>query len=196
MKFSRIRSILRKQPRLVTFGGGSGMRVLLQGLKKYTENITAVVAMSDNGGSSGRLRREMGMLPPGDVRNCILALSDSQPLLASLFDYRFDESDLKGHNFGNLFLTALTKITGSFEEAVDVLTKILNVRGHVIPVTTNKVSLVAEHPDGTKSTGEVEVARTGKSVTHLYLKPDPGHISDKIIESIAVSLKIILIYKV
>jgi uncharacterized cofD-like protein len=127
---------------IVTIGGGTGQFTLLSGLKKYPVNLTAVVSMADDGGSTGVLRDELGVLPPGDVRQCLTALSESDHLLRELFNYRFDRGGVAGHNFGNLFLSALEKITGSFEEAVRVASLVLAIRGQVIPVTTKKVSLV------------------------------------------------------
>lgn len=127
---------------IVTLGGGTGQFTLLTGLKKYPVNLTAIVSMSDDGGSTGILRDELGVLPPGDVRQCLTALSESDLLLRDLFNYRFDQGGMNGHNFGNLFLSALEKITGSFEEAVRVASLVLAIRGQVIPVTTKKVSLV------------------------------------------------------
>ena len=127
---------------IVTIGGGTGQFTLLSGLKKYPVRLTAIVSMSDNGGSTGILRDELGVLPPGDVRQCLTALSESDLMLRSLFNYRFDQGAMSGHNFGNLFLSALEKVTGSFEEAVRVASSVLAIRGEVIPVTTKKVSLV------------------------------------------------------
>ena len=158
-------------PRVVAFGGGTGMSCLLSGLKYFTPHITAVVAMTDNGGSSGRLRKEFDMVPPGDIRSCLLALAEGDPLLANLLRYRFEESVLEGHNFGNLFLTALTRVTGSFDRAVRELNKMLRVRGKVLPATSQKISLIAQHPDGSKSTGEVQVSSAGKPISGVEIRP-------------------------
>jgi uncharacterized cofD-like protein len=127
---------------VITIGGGTGQFSLLSGLKKYPVNLKAIVAMSDNGGSTGVLRDELGVLPPGDVRQCLVALSDSDQVTRELFGYRYDEGGFKGHSFGNLFLSTLEKMTGSFEKAVDVAGKVLAIRGEVIPVTTESVTLV------------------------------------------------------
>ncbi len=127
---------------IVTIGGGTGQFTLLSGLKKYPVSLAAIVSMVDNGGSTGTLRDELGVLPPGDIRQCLVALSESEVIMRDLFNYRFDQGSLNGHNFGNIFLSALEKITGSFEEAVRVAGLVLAVRGQVIPVTTRSVDLV------------------------------------------------------
>jgi uncharacterized cofD-like protein len=135
----------QRGPKVVAIGGGHGLNTLLRGLKEHTDNITAIVTVADDGGSSGRLRRELGMLPPGDFRNCLAALSDAEGLVSQLFQYRFGEdSDLDGHSFGNLYLTAMTAITGSFEGALEESSRVLAVRGRVIPSTLAQVTLAAE----------------------------------------------------
>jgi hypothetical protein len=133
-------------PRIVVIGGGHGLSTLLRGLKEYTYNLTAIVTVADDGGSSGRLRRTMGILPPGDIRNCLAALSDDEALLGQLFQYRFPdgESGLEGHSFGNLFISALAEIAGSFEEAVAESGRVLGVHGRVLPATLRDVKLVAD----------------------------------------------------
>ena len=132
-------------PRVVAIGGGHGFSTLLRGLKAHTRNLTAIVTVADDGGSSGRLRESFGILPPGDIRNCLAALSNDEALLTQLFQYRFSGSpDLQGHSFGNLFITALTDITGSFEEAVAELGRALSVSGRVLPSTLHDVRLVAD----------------------------------------------------
>ena len=160
-----------RQLSVVAFGGGTGMSCLLTGLRTFVDSITAIVAVTDNGGSSGRLRKEFDMVPPGDIRNCLVALSDGEPILTQLLDYRFEESDLEGHSFGNLLITALTRVTGSFDRAVRELNRLLQVRGRVLPVTGKKVSLIATHPDGTKSTGEVEISASGLAIEKLEMRP-------------------------
>jgi uncharacterized cofD-like protein len=127
---------------VVTIGGGTGQFTLLSGLKKYPVRLTAIVSMADDGGSTGVLRDELGVLPPGDIRQCLVALSESDVIMRELFNYRYEQGGLKGHNFGNIFLSTLEKITGSFEEAVRVAGMVLATRGEVIPVTTRSVSLV------------------------------------------------------
>ncbi len=135
----------QRGPKVVAIGGGHGLNTLLRGLKEHTDNITAIVTVADDGGSSGRLRRELGMLPPGDFRNCLAALSDAEGLVTQLFQYRFAENgDLDGHSFGNLYLTAMTAITGSFEGALEESSRVLAVRGRVMPSTLAQVTLAAE----------------------------------------------------
>ena len=156
---------------VVAFGGGTGMSCLLAGLRRWVDSVTAIVAVTDNGGSSGRLRKEFDMVPPGDIRNCLVALSDGEPILTKLLNYRFEESDLKGHSFGNLLITALTRVTGSFDSAVRELNRLLRVKGQVLPVTEKKVSLIARHPGGTKSTGEVEISASQLAIEQLEMRP-------------------------
>ena len=127
--------------KVVVIGGGTGNFTVLSGLKKYNLDLAAIVSMADDGGSTGVLRDELGVLPPGDVRQCLVALSDSSRLMRSLMNYRFENGQLKGHSFGNLFLSALEKVTGSFEQAVEEVGKILSIKGKVIPITQNKVRL-------------------------------------------------------
>ena len=160
------------------------MSVLLRGLKRFTDRITAVVTVGDDGGSSGRLRTELDVLPPGDIRNCIIALADTEPLMEELLQYRFEESELAGHSFGNLLLVALTKITGDFKRAVQEANRILRVRGRVLPATLKKVSIVAHHADGTKTTGEVRVGRTPKPVVSIELQPKPVPATEEVFEAI------------
>jgi len=132
---------------VVTIGGGTGQFTLLSGLKKFPVNLTAIVSMADDGGSTGVLRDELGVLPPGDIRQCLVALSESESIMRDLFNYRYEQGGLKGHNFGNIFLSTLEKLTGSFEEAVRVAGMVLAIRGSVIPVTTGNVSLVCGRGD-------------------------------------------------
>lgn len=165
------RRLLKSGPRVVVIGGGTGLSVLLRGLKHYTSNITAVVTVSDDGGSSGRLRGDMGILPPGDIRNCVLALADTEPLLEKLFQYRFSGGELEGHSFGNLLIAAMTSITGDFQLAIKEFSKVLAVRGRVMPVTTSDVTLVAELEDGSVVAGESSVGRCGCEIRSLRLEP-------------------------
>jgi uncharacterized cofD-like protein len=143
-----------KKPHVVTIGGGTGQHTILRGLKELPVAISAIVSMADDGGSTGVLRDEMGVLPPGDVRNCMTALSDEALLVRSLFNYRFTDGPVKGHAFGNLFLTALEKITGSFDKAVIEASKMLSVVGNVIPVTEGDMRLMIELNDGHVFEGE------------------------------------------
>jgi uncharacterized cofD-like protein len=170
--------------RAVAFGGGTGMSALLAGLRDYTPNITAVVTVTDNGGSSGRLRNDFNMAAPGDIRNCLMALADVDPIIAEVFQYRFREAEFKDHCFGNLFITVLTRVVGNFEESIRVLNRFLHVRGRVIPATSSKVSLVAHHPDGSKSTGEVQITRSKKLIERIELRPSPVPLSHEIREAI------------
>ncbi len=176
---------LEKGPKIVAIGGGTGLSTLLHGLKQYTTNITAIVTVADDGGSSGRLRQEFDMLPPGDIRNCLVALADTEPLMQRLFQYRFaEDSALKGHNFGNLFITAMTKITGDFEQAVQASSKVLAIRGRVVPATNNKVRLVAEHHDGSVTLGETKISSSDVPIRRVYLEPSGCQPSAEAMEAI------------
>src|SRR5579883_946505 len=155
--------------RVVSIGGGTGLSSLLAGLKKYANpeyeelriDITAIVTVTDDGGSSGRLRRDFDVLPPGDIRNCMVALSEDEGLLSRLFQYRFQAGyGLKGHSFGNLFLTALTNITGDFPDAVKKSSEVLKIAGRIYPATAANVSLVAELEDGRLVKGETRISRS------------------------------------
>jgi uncharacterized cofD-like protein len=167
---------------LVAIGGGTGLSTLLSGLKKYVGDpardvsigrLSAIVAVSDDGGSSGRLRDEFQMPPPGDVRNCMVALSEDSHLLSQLFKYRFSgDGDLAGHNFGNLFLAALSEVTGDFAEAVRLSSEILASKGHIYPVTVSNVRIAARLTDGTIVSGETNISKTGGAIERLYLEPD------------------------
>ncbi|PIN87018.1 hypothetical protein COV19_01720 [Candidatus Woesearchaeota archaeon CG10_big_fil_rev_8_21_14_0_10_44_13] len=167
---------LENAPKVVVIGGGTGLNSILRGLKDYTNNITAVVSVSDEGGSSRRLRYEYGVLPPGDIRNCIVALSDSGPLMAKLLEYRFREgTSLTGHSFGNLMITALTKVTGSFEKAVLEAGRIFAIRGQVLPVTLDHTTLCAELENGKVIEQEPNVeehkTKYKSEIRRLFLKP-------------------------
>lgn len=164
--------ILERGPRIVAIGGGHGLSTLLHGLKEYTSNITAIVTVADDGGSSGRLREEFNVLPPGDIRNCLVALADEERLMGKLFQFRFSEGkSLKGHNFGNLFITAMSRVTGDFEKAVKESCKILAIRGNVIPATTDRVVLMAEHKDGSRTEGESKIPETPSPISSMYIRP-------------------------
>jgi uncharacterized cofD-like protein len=159
-------------PRIVCIGGGTGMPTVLRGLKHYSANITAIVTVGDDGGSSGRLRREHGILPPGDFRNNIVALAQVEPLMARLFQYRFGEgSALGGHSFGNLFVLAMTGITGSFEHALRETTRVLAVQGVILPSTLEDVEICAEFEDGTQVCGESRLPEIGKPISRIHLNP-------------------------
>jgi uncharacterized cofD-like protein len=160
-------------PRIVCIGGGTGMPAVLRGLKHHSANITAIVTVGDNGGSSGRLRREHGILPPGDFRNNIVALAEVEPLMARLFQYRFGEgSPLGGHSFGNLFVLAMTGVTGSFEHALRETSRVLAVQGMILPSTLQDVQICAQFSDGSEVCGESEIPEVGKPIEHVHLLPD------------------------
>lgn len=144
--------------KVVVIGGGTGLSVMLRGLKKYTHNITAIVTVADDGGGSGVLRQDLGMLPPGDIRNCILALAETEPLIGELLHYRFSEGSLKGQSFGNLFLAAMNGISSNFEEAVRKMSDVLKVTGKVLPVTLNNVDLAATLENGVTVIGESKIS--------------------------------------
>lgn len=186
------RRLLKSGPRVVAIGGGSGLSVLLRGLKHYTSNITAVVTVSDDGGSSGRLRGEMGILPPGDIRNCVLALADTESLLESLFQFRFKNGELDGHSFGNLLIAAMTSITGDFQLAIKEFSRVLAVRGRVLPVTTADVRLRAELEDGTVVEGETNVSLCGGRVRTLSLIPNDAEALPEVLRAIAEADAIVL----
>ncbi len=188
-------------PRVVALGGGTGMSALLEGLKEYTSQVTAVVSVADDGGSSGRLRREFDMLPPGDIRKCLVALSDESPLLGELMQYRFSDADaagpagnveLAGHSFGNLFLTALWRLTGDFGEAVRQAGRILSIRGRVIPSTLDRISLVATYRDGSAMTGQRQISESAKRIDRIQLRPKPGPASRDILEAVEQANLIVL----
>jgi uncharacterized cofD-like protein len=160
--------------RIVAIGGGTGLSALLSGLKHFTPDvdITAIVTVTDDGGSSGRLRREFDVLPPGDIRNCMVALSEDEALLSKLFQYRFQGGrGLKGHSFGNLFLTALTHITGEFTEAVRQSSKALAIMGRIYPSTSSNVGLQAELVDGSIVRGETRISRSRRRIHRIQLTP-------------------------
>lgn len=165
--------LLNKGPKIVAIGGGTGLSTLLRGLKAYSANITAIVTVADDGGSSGRLRRDTGMLPPGDIRNCLAALADREKLLTELFQYRFRTGEgLSGHSFGNLFLSALNDITGDFEAAVDASSKVLAIRGRVLPATNADVRLWAELEDGRRVEGESNIPEANGKIHTLGCTPE------------------------
>ena len=163
---------LRNGYKIVAIGGGTGLSTLLRGLKRRTENLTAVVTVSDDGGSSGRLQKELGVLPPGDVRNCLVALSDDEAMVTDLFKYRFNEgTGLAGHSFGNLFLAAMTGITGNFDRAIQESSRVLNIKGRVLPATLGVVRLCARLDDGTVIEGETNISRTHGRIKRVFFEP-------------------------
>jgi uncharacterized cofD-like protein len=166
----------RQGPKVVVIGGGTGLSVLLRGLKRHTDNIIAIVTVADDGGSSGKLRRELGVLPPGDFRNCIAALADDEALTTQLFQYRFRSGQgLEGHSFGNLFITAMAGVTGTFEKALYESGRVLNIRGTILPSTLENVTLSAEVNEGSqtrKVEGESAIPAANLPIERVYLEPD------------------------
>jgi uncharacterized cofD-like protein len=177
-------------PRIVTIGGGHGLATLLRGLKAYTRNLTAVVTVADDGGSSGRLRESFGILPPGDIRNCLAALSNDEQMLTQLFQYRFSGAgNLDGHSFGNLFITALAEITGSFEAAISESGKVLSVSGRVLPSTLHNVKLVADMqlPNSVNQVrvrGESRIPKMAGRVQRVWLEPNDAPAYPPVIKAI------------
>jgi uncharacterized cofD-like protein len=181
---------LERGPRIVAIGGGHGLAALLRGLKNHTYNITAVVTVADDGGSSGRIRDEIGILPPGDIRNCLAALSDDEALLGQLFQYRFPEGGgLQGHSFGNLFITALADITGSFEQAVAESGRVLAIHGEVLPSSIQDVRLQADvvlpfSQNEVRIFGESRIPESSGRIRRVWLVPDNIPVFPKVIQSI------------
>ncbi|MBS4174037.1 YvcK family protein [Bacillus sp. FJAT-49736] len=162
-----------KKPKIVIIGGGTGLPVLLRGIKKYPVDITAIVTVADDGGSSGRIREEMDMPSPGDIRNVLAALSDVEPLVEQMFQHRFKtDHELSGHSLGNLIIAALTSITGNFVHAVQEMSKVLNVNGKVLPAANQSVVLHAEMTDGTIVSGESKIPFSGKKINRVFLTPE------------------------
>ncbi len=163
-------------PRVVAIGGGHGLSTMLRGLKRYSRDITAIVTMADDGGSSGMLRQDLGMLPPGDARDCVMALANTEPVMDQLMSYRFTEGSLAGQNFGNLFLAALNGITGSFSEAVHRMGQVLAITGRVLPVTEESIHLQAQFDDGSTVFGESAIfyhkKETRKQIRRVVLTPE------------------------
>jgi uncharacterized cofD-like protein len=185
---------LQRGPRVVVIGGGTGLSNLLKGLKTFTNNITAIVTVGDDGGSSGRLRQELGVLPPGDIRNCITALADEEKLVTELFRYRFESGQgLEGHSFGNLFLSAVCAIThGDMLEAVKVASRVLNSCGQVLPSTLDNVVLVAEMEDGSITRGESKIPLASGKIKQLSIEPSSAKATPAALEAIASAELIVL----
>lgn len=176
---------LHRGPKIVVIGGGTGLSTLLRGLKAYSNNITAIVTVADDGGSSGRLRRENGVLPPGDIRNCLAALASEETLLTELFQYRFTAGDgLTGHSFGNLFLTAMSDITGDLERAIAASSDVLAVRGKVLPATLTDMRLWAELADGRIIEGESNITEAGGSILKIGSIPANPPALPKVLQAI------------
>ncbi len=184
---------LNRGPKIVAVGGGTGLSMLLRGIKNITNNITAVVTVGDDGGSSGRLREDMGILPPGDIRNCIAALADDENLITKLFQYRFKSGEgLEGHSFGNLFLTALCAITGDMVRAVKESSNVLSIRGRVLPSTLDDMKLVAEMEDGRIIHGESNIPEAHGKIKRLFTDPSHCHALEDVITAIKDADLIIL----
>ena len=178
---------------IVAIGGGTGLSTLLRGLKRRTRNLTAIVTVSDDGGSSGRLQKELGVLPPGDVRNCLVALADDEALVTDLFRYRFEEGEgLTGHSFGNLFLAAMTGITGNFDRAIKESSRVLNIVGRVLPATLSVVRLCAELDDGTVVEGESNIPKAQRPIRRVFFDPPLVAPLDEAIEAIRNADAIVL----
>lgn len=171
--------------KVVVIGGGTGLSVLVRGLKEKPFDITAIVTVADDGGSSGRLREELSMPPPGDIRNVIVALADTEPLLASLFQHRFSSGEgLAGHSLGNLFIAAMKEITGDFVTAVKEISRVLAVRGQVLPAANQAIVLKAEMEDGTIVSGESQIPKIGKKIRRVFLEPRDAQPLDEAVQAI------------
>ncbi len=186
----------RNGPNIVAIGGGTGLSTMLRGLKKHTSNLTAIVTMADDGGGSGVLRTDLGMPPPGDVRNCLQALANAEPIMEQLINYRFSEGTLAGQSFGNLFLAALMGITGSFDEAVVQMSQVLAITGRVLPVTSDNIQLLAEFENGTQVVGESRICDFKKAqdcrISQIRLLPEHPKVNPLALEAIAKADLILL----
>jgi uncharacterized cofD-like protein len=184
---------LKRGPRIVAVGGGTGLPNVLYSLKEYTSNLTAVVTVADDGGSSGRLRKDFGTPPPGDIRNCIVALSDQETLLNDLFQYRFKgHGDLKGHSFGNLFITVMREITGDFGKAVEESSRVLSTRGTVMPVTFEPMTLQARLKNGKVVTGESSISLSKSPIDQVVLKEGKVRPNKEVLKAILEADAIVL----
>jgi len=185
--------VLERAPRVVAIGGGTGLSTVLRGLKQITANITAVVTMTDDGGSSGRLRDEIDVLPPGDVRNCLLALAEDETRFADYFQHRFNAPpEIAGHSLGNLVLVGLAEATGGFDRAIEAMSHFLNVRGRVLPATLTKARLVAEYAGGETVEGESRIGTHGRRVERLSLSTSPVPAYERVLAAIAEADLILL----
>ncbi len=169
------RNHLRRGPKIVVVGGGTGLSTLLRGLKQYSCNLTAIVTVADDGGSSGKLRTELGIQPPGDIRNCLTALADTEDVMVKLFSYRFKDGALENHSLGNLFLAGLTNIFGDFQKGIEQVGKVFAIRGKVFPSTLEQVVLLADFEDGTRVYGQTAVRDTEGKIHRVYLDPGDCH---------------------
>jgi len=186
----------KREPKVVAIGGGHGLSTMLRGLKRYTKHITAIVTVADDGGGSGMLREDLGMLPPGDIRNCILALADIEPTMDKLLNYRFTEGSLSGQSFGNLFLAAMNGISSSFDEAVHRMCDVLAITGKVLPVTNCNVHLEAEFANGSHCLGESKIFYAKKNnnsrITQVRLVPEHPSALPESLQAIAEADLIII----
>lgn len=185
--------MLGRGPSIAVIGGGHGLSVLLRGIKEATSNVTAIVTVADDGGSSGRLREELGIIPPGDLRNCLVALADTEPLMEKLFQYRFEgESALAGHSFGNLFIAAMNEVTGDMETALVEASKVLAVKGRVLPASQEHVRLDAVMEDGTVVEGESRIPEARKKIRRVRLFPEHAMAVGSALEAIRTADAVIL----
>ena len=185
--------MLGKGPAITVVGGGHGLSVLLRGIKQATSNVTAVVTVADDGGSSGRLRQDLGMIPPGDLRNCLVALADTEPLMEKLFQHRFEgSSELSGHSFGNLFIAAMTQVTGDVETALKESSKVLAVKGQVLPASKEFVRLDAIMEDGTVVCGESQIPEAHKRIHRVKLYPEHAEAVQSSLDAIRNAEAIVL----
>ncbi|MER2138938.1 MAG: gluconeogenesis factor YvcK family protein, partial [Succiniclasticum sp.] len=176
---------LNSGPAITVVGGGTGLSTLLRGMKYITGNCTAVVTVGDDGGSSGRLRQELGIIPPGDLRKCLVAMADREPLMERVMQYRFEgDSSLAGHSLGNLFLAAIAETEGGMEEGLNAASQILKVRGHVIPSTLHSIQLAADMTDGSFVLGQAEIAQARKTVQRLRMVPEDVPATKSAVEAI------------
>lgn len=174
-----------KKYNVVAIGGGTGLSTLLRGLKKYNVDITAIVTVADDGGSSGKLRTELGVLPPGDIRNCLVALAEEENLIAKLFQYRFPKKGgLSDHSFGNLFLTALTSVSGGFDKAILNAADVLAIKGKVLPISLDNVKLKATLADGTIVKGESKISKSKSAIKKVEIYPKNAKVEKNVVNSI------------
>ena len=178
-------------PRIVAIGGGTGLSALLRGLKTYTSNLSAIVTVADDGGSSGKLRDEYRILPPGDFRQCLITLADAEPLMKQLFEHRFKEGSLDGHSFGNLFIMAMADVTGNFEQALRESGKVLAVKGTIIPSTLQDVTLVASI-NGSTVEGESKIPKQNAPISHVFLKPDGAQVNQEAAQAILAAELVVI----
>lgn len=186
------KKLLSRGPRIVAIGGGTGLSSLLRGLKQLTANVTAVVTVMDDGGSSGRLRQELNILPPGDIRNCLIALAEDESQISRLFNHRFQGGALQGHSVGNLVIAGLQEMTGSFDRAIEEMSTLLNTRGQVLPATLEDAELVAEFQDGRLVQGESRIPKEGGRIRRLRLSRAGVTAYPKVLEEIRHADLIIL----